>query len=285
MAEKKEYWDSLSVYRKEIDKIPTLTKEEEVELGKIIKEGTKTEAKEARDKLLNANLKFAYSIAREHANEKNEPLKDTIQNGNMGLLMASNHYDYSLGFRFSTYAKRWIEQQIMRANDNTSRTVRLPVSLRTKHKKIKKAQELLSINNQREPTINEISDFTGFSVKDIRKIELYFLGITSLETPISEDEEISLGDTISDKSYKGYADYITEKVINDELINDIDKILNERESEVIKRHLGLLYGDCETLEEISKSLEVSTERVRQIEKKALEKIKEYIISNQDYNNS
>lgn len=280
---KTEYLDSTSAYLKEIGKIPLLTPKEELKLAKTIKEGTIKEAKEARKKFLNSNLKLVVPIARFYAMLYNEPLLDIIQNGNLGLMRALEHYDYTLGFKFSTYATRWIKQAITRSHAENSRTIRLPVGLQLKYLEIKKAKAMFIAKNQREPTDKEVSELTGFSVKDIKKIQLHFLDIASLETPISEDEEIVLGDTIPDRSVKGSADYILEEIIDDAVIDALDEILNERECEVIKRRLGLIYGDSETLEEVSISLGVTKERIRQIEKKALKKIREYI--NADFDDS
>ena len=288
MAEKKEYAnnklknktdvksecvDNTTIYLKEIGKIPVLSQEEELKLAKTIKEGTEKEAKEARKKLLNA---------KPYARKYNEPLLEVIQNGNLGLLRAVETFDYTLGFKFSTYAVNWIRQSICRGHADNYRTIRLPICLQEKYYMLKKAKSKFINTNQREPTEEELANLTGLSIIEIKNLELYFLDTISLETPISEDEESVLGDMLPDKSLDGRADRITNEINKKEMENIFFQILSDREIAVVRRRFGFEDGKPETLEEIAKSVGVTRERIRQIEAKALRKLKKYLSTHHKY---
>ncbi|MFB6212219.1 MAG: sigma-70 family RNA polymerase sigma factor [Candidatus Magasanikbacteria bacterium] len=264
--------DVVQMYLQEIGRTPLLTREEEKELAKRIEEGDE----EARKKLMRANLRLVVSIAKRYANRSHHlGILDLIQEGNMGLARAVEKFDYRKGFKFSTYATWWIRQKITRALDDYSRTIRIPVHMVetiTKHSRVKKQlmQEL-----GREPLPEEIAEEMDVSVEKVRYIQKISRKVLSLEKPIGDDEEDStLGDLIEDEQTTSPDEEASKGLIKDK-IREILEDLTEREQKILKMRFGLDDNVTHTLEEVGKVFGVTRERIRQIEAKALEKIREH----------
>lgn len=261
--------DSVKLYLKEIGRVKLLTSEEEVELAKRILEGDQ----KAKEQLINANLRLVVSIAR-HYLGRGMPLLDLIEEGNMGLMKAVDKFDYTKGFKFSTYATWWIRQAITRAIADQARTIRIPVHLVETMNKINKYQRQLTQELGREPTAEEISEKMNgeLSPERIREILRISLEPVSLESPIGEEDDSHLGDFVEDKESISPTDY-TSKAMIKEALYDVMSNLTEREERVLKLRYGLDDNKPRTLEEVGKEFGVTRERIRQIEAKAIKKLK------------
>ena len=261
--------DSVKIYLKEIGKVRLLTAQEEVEIAQRIANGDE----DAKQELINANLRLVISIAKRYAG-RGMPFLDLIQEGNMGLIKAVEKFDYTKGFKFSTYATWWIRQAITRAIADQARTIRIPVHMVETINKITRAQRQLVQELGREPTAEEISERLegALSPDRIREIQCINQEPVSLETPIGEEDDSHLGDFIEDKEVVSPSEYTTKSLLKDELY-DVLQELTDREARVLELRYGLLDNHPRTLEEVGKEFGVTRERIRQIEAKAIKKLR------------
>ncbi len=263
--------DAVQVYLREIGKTPLLVKEEERELAKRIIKGEE----EARQKLMKANLRLVVSIAKRYANRSpNLSLLDLIQEGNIGLSRAVEKFDYRKGFKFSTYATWWIRQAITRALADQSRTIRIPVHMVETISKYAQVRRQLIQELGRDPLAEEIAAEMGLEVDKVRQIQKISQEVLSIEQPVGDEEDSTLSDFIPDEKNITPAQQAAQALIRD-LIKEIIVDLSEREREILKMRFGLEDGVTHTLEEVGKVFGVTRERIRQIEAKALEKIREH----------
>jgi RNA polymerase primary sigma factor len=259
--------DSVKMYLREIGTIDLLNQEQEIELAKRVVEGDDT----AKQELINANLRLVVSIAKKYTGQGLLFL-DLIQEGNTGLIRAAEKFDYTKGFKFSTYATWWIKQGITRAIADQSRTIRVPVHMVETIYKVKKATRMLMQELGRKPSEEEISDRTDIPLENIIAIKKYSQIPLSLEMPIGDEESSQLGDFIEDKNLDS-PDNITERnILREELLQAMD-ILTEREQMILKLRFGFDDGRPRTLEEVGRVYNVTRERIRQIEEKALRKLR------------
>lgn len=259
--------DPVKIHLREIGRIPLLSAEEEVELAKKISEGNQS----ARDRLIVANMRLVVSIAKHYVG-RGMPLLDLIQEGYSGLIKAVEKFDHTKGYKFSTYATWWIRQAITRAIADQARTIRIPVHMVETISKVKKAQNLLLHKNGHEPTVDEISRELNMSPDRVREIIRIAQDPVSLEAPVGEEEDSYLGDFIPDEDAPAPIDTAMKSVFKDEL-NKALNTLPEREREVLKFRYGVGYDRSHTLEEVGKQFKVTRERIRQIEAKALRKLR------------
>ncbi|RJP44337.1 RNA polymerase sigma factor RpoD [Candidatus Parcubacteria bacterium] len=263
--------DAVQMYLKEIGKTPLLTKDEERELAKRAEKGEE----EARQKLMKANLRLVVSIAKRYINRTPHlSILDLIQEGNIGLSRAVEKFDYRKGFKFSTYATWWIRQAITRALADQSRTVRIPVHMVETISKYTQARRQLIQELGRDPLAEEISAEMGIDVEKVRHIQKISQEVLSIETPIGDEEDSTLSDFIPDEKNSTPAQLAARALLRD-LIKDILVDLSDREQRILKMRFGLEDGVTHTLEEVGKAFGVTRERIRQIEAKALEKIREH----------
>ena len=262
--------DPVKQYLREIGRYPVLkSKEEEVELAKRILEGDEY----AKEQLTNCNLKLVISIAKHYINRGMQFL-DLIQEGNIGLIKAVEKFDYTKGYKFSTYATWWIRQAITRALADQARTIRIPVHLVETINKITRAQRRLTQKLNRDPTPEEISNELDniLSADRIREIQLIAMDPLSLEKPVGEEEDSHVGDFIEDKDNESPLKYANTSLLKDKL-NEVLGELTDREEKVIRLRYGIDDGRNHTLEEVGKEFNVTRERIRQIEAKALKKLR------------
>jgi RNA polymerase primary sigma factor len=259
--------DPVRMYLKDIGKIPLLTPEREMYLAEQIAVGNKA----AKDELIEANLRLVVSIAKRHVG-KGMYFLDLIQEGNLGLIKAVEKFDYSKGYKFSTYATWWIRQAITRAIADQARTIRIPVHMvETIHKVSRTARQLLQ-EFGREPTTDEIAEHLGITAEKVREIMKIAQDPVSLETPIGEEEDSHLGDFVEDMDSPAPSDSASYSLLREQLCN-ILHTLTPREEQVIKLRFGLEDGRPRTLEEVGKQFQITRERIRQIEAKALRKLR------------
>jgi RNA polymerase sigma factor, sigma-70 family len=259
--------DPVKAYLRDIGKIKLLTNEEERELAVKIMAGDK----EAKKRLSEANLRLVVSIAKKYMNRGLQFL-DLIQEGNLGLIKAVEKFDPSKGFKFSTYATWWIRQAITRAIADQARTIRIPVHMVETINKVKRAKAQLTAENEKEPRPEDIAKLLDMDVEKVREIIRVSQEPVSLETPIGEEEDSHLGDFIKDEDQAAPEDAVGNMILHD-LISEVLDTLTEREAEVIRLRYGLEDGRCHTLEEVGKQFDVTRERIRQIEVKAIRKLK------------
>lgn len=260
--------DPVKMYLKEIGTVDLLTQEEEVELARKIQEGDE----DAKKKLAAANLRLVVSIAKRYVG-RGMLFLDLIQEGNMGLIKAVEKFDYTKGFKFSTYATWWIRQAITRAIADQARTIRIPVHMVETINKLTRVQRQLIQELGREPTAEEIADkMEGMTPEKVRDIQKISLEPVSLETPIGEEDDSHLGDFLEDEGAMSPDDYASNELLKDEL-NEVLLELTDREEKVLRLRFGLDDGRTRTLEEVGKEFNVTRERIRQIEAKALRKLK------------
>lgn len=263
--------DPVRLYLKEIGKYPLLTTEEEIALAKQIAEGTPEEQAAAKKKLSEANLRLVVSIAKRYVGRGMQFL-DLIQEGNLGLIKAAEKFDYTKGYKFSTYATWWVRQAITRAIADQARTIRIPVHM------VETVNKLIRVNRQlaqelgRDPTPAEIAKEMGISESKVREIIKIAQEPVSLETPIGEEEDSHLGDFIEDENAPAPAEVASNAMMREQL-QEVLHTLTPREEKVIRLRFGLEDGQAHTLEEVGKEFNVTRERIRQIEAKALRKIR------------
>ena len=262
--------DPVRMYLKEIGKVPLLSAEEEVELARRMEAGG-SDGELAKQKLCEANLRLVVSIAKKYVG-RGMHLLDLIQEGNLGLIKAVDKFDYTKGYKFSTYATWWIRQAITRSIADQARTIRIPVHMvETINKLIRVSRQLLQ-ENGREPSPEEIADEMGITVDKVREILKIAQEPVSLETPIGEEEDSHLGDFIPDDEAPAPADAAAFSMLKEQLV-DVLGTLTEIEQKVLKLRFGLEDGRARTLEEVGKTFDVTRERIRQIEAKALRKLR------------
>lgn len=260
--------DPVKMYLKEIGRVDLLTHEQEIELAKRILEGDE----QAKKELAAANLRLVVSIAKRYVG-RGMLFLDLIQEGNMGLIKAVEKFDYTKGFKFSTYATWWIRQAITRAIADQARTIRIPVHMVETINKLTRIQRQLIQELGREPTAEEIAEkMDGMTPAKVREIQKISLEPVSLETPIGEEDDSHLGDFIEDEGAMSPDDYASNELLKDEL-NEVLLELTDREEKVLRLRFGLDDGRTRTLEEVGKEFNVTRERIRQIEAKALRKLK------------
>ena len=259
--------DPVRMYLKEIGNVPLLSTEEEVALAQRVEAGDES----AKKQLIEANLRLVVSIAKKYVG-RGMPFLDLIQEGNMGLMKAVDKFDYSKGFKFSTYATWWIRQAITRGIADTGRTIRVPVHMvETINKTLRMTRTLLQ-ELGREPTPEEVADRLGVPVARVREVLKISRDPVSLDTPIGEEDDSHLGDFIEDDSALSPADSAAFSMLREELSTALES-LTDRERQVVQLRFGLIDGRARTLEEVGKEFNVTRERIRQIEAKALRKLR------------
>ena len=259
--------DPVRMYLKEIGNVPLLTSDEEVELAKRVEQGDE----EAKKKLTEANLRLVVSIAKKYVG-RGMPFLDLIQEGNMGLMKAVDKFDYTKGYKFSTYATWWIRQAITRGIADTGRTIRVPVHMvETINKTLRMTRTLLQ-ELGREPTPEEVAERLNVPVSRVREVLKISRDPVSLDTPIGEEDDSHLGDFIEDDTALSPADSAAFSMLREELSTALES-LTERERQVVRLRFGLEDGRARTLEEVGKEFNVTRERIRQIEAKALRKLR------------
>ena len=259
--------DPVRMYLKEIGRISLLSPEEELELSEKVAEGDE----EAKKKLAESNLRLVVSIAKRYVG-RGLLFLDLIQEGNIGLMKAVDKFDSDKGYKFSTYATWWIRQAITRALADQARTIRVPVHMVETINKMSRIQRQLTLELNREPSEEELAKKMGISVEKVREVIKISQEPVSLETPIGEEDDSHLGDFIKDESSMSPEEYATNEILKEE-IKSVLMTLQVREQEVLELRFGLIDGTCHTLEEVGKKFNVTRERIRQIEAKALRKLR------------
>lgn len=259
--------DPVRMYLKEIGKVPLLSADEEIELAKRMELGDE----DAKKRLAEANLRLVVSIAKRYVG-RGMLFLDLIQEGNLGLIKAVEKFDYTKGFKFSTYATWWIRQAITRAIADQARTIRIPVHMVETINKVKKVSSQLLHTNGHEPSADDISAELDMPVDKVREIMRVAQEPVSLETPIGEEEDSHLGDFIQDEDAPAPADAASHTLLKEQLAEVLDT-LTPREEKVLRLRFGLEDGRSRTLEEVGKEFNVTRERIRQIEAKALRKLR------------
>ena len=259
--------DPVRMYLKEIGKVPLLSADEEIEYAKRMEEGDE----EAKKRLAEANLRLVVSIAKRYVGRGMQFL-DLIQEGNLGLIKAVEKYDYRKGFKFSTYATWWIRQAITRAIADQARTIRIPVHMVETINKLVRVQRQLLQELGREPSPEEIAENMDIPVERVREIQKISQEPVSLETPIGEEEDSHLGDFIQDDNVPVPAEAAASTLLKEQLV-EVLGTLTEREQKVLRLRFGMDDGRARTLEEVGKEFNVTRERIRQIEAKALRKLR------------
>ena len=259
--------DPVRMYLKEIGRISLLSPDEEAELSLKVADGDEF----ARNRLAEANLRLVVSIAKRYVG-RGLLFLDLIQEGNIGLMKAVEKFDYEKGFKFSTYATWWIRQAITRALADQARTIRVPVHMVETINKMARIQRQMTLELNREPSDEEIAKKMGISVDRVREVMKISQDPVSLETPIGEEDDSHLGDFIKDESSLSPEEYATNEILKEE-IKSVLSTLQPREQQVLELRFGLIDGTSYTLEEVGKRFNVTRERIRQIEAKALRKLR------------
>ena len=267
-------------YLNDIGSIPLLTQEEELDLAEKIHQGGE-EGKKAKDRMVSSNLRLVVSIVGGYK-DKGLPLQDLIQEGSIGLMRAAEKYDGSMGFRFSTYASWWINQSISRFIAENEKGIRVPAYMNTVINEYKRECALLMQKNGRKPTDEEICSRLGWSEAKLEHVRNAMMNIVSMDSPCGDDEEFKLEDTISDSKEPDIQENICKQIISEDMMETLKKFLSQREQEVIRMRYGFNDGYTLTLEEIGGKLGVTRERVRQIETKALNKLRSHFCKAAQY---
>ncbi len=259
--------DPVRMYLKEIGRISLLSSTEEMEISQRVAAGDE----EAKRILAESNLRLVVSIAKRYVG-RGLLFLDLIQEGNIGLMKAVEKFDYDKGYKFSTYATWWIRQAITRALADQARTIRVPVHMVETINKMSRIQRQLTLELNREPSEEEIAEKMGVGVEKVREVLKISQEPVSLETPIGEEEDSHLGDFLKDESSLSPEEYTENEILKEE-IKEVLMSLQAREQEVLELRFGLIDGTCHTLEEVGKKFNVTRERIRQIEAKALRKLR------------
>ena len=263
--------DPVRMYLKEIGKIPLLTPEEELEVAKDLVSDDEKTRDAARKRMSEANLRLVVSIAKRYVG-RGMQLLDLIQEGNLGLMKAVEKFDYTKGYKFSTYATWWIRQSITRAIADQARTIRIPVHMVETINKVLRTSHSMVQTLGREPTTQEIADELHMDIQKVEEILKIAQEPVSLETPIGEEDDSHLGDFIQDDDASQPAEEASYTLLREQL-EEVLKTLTPREEEVLRMRFGLIDGKPHTLEEVGKKFDVTRERIRQIESKALRKLR------------
>lgn len=259
--------NSIKIYMREMGQFSMLSAEEEIELANRIAEGDQS----AKNELVEANLRLVVSLAR-HYQGCGLSYQDLIQEGNIGLIKAAEKFDVSKGFRFSTYASWWIKQALSRAIADQSRTIRIPVHMTENINKFKKTERELLSKLNREPKIKEIADAMGISEKQAKEIQSYIVEPTSLDIQVGDDDDTTIGSFIEDTHFVNpESAYIKES--NGDVVNAVLDTLSDREANILRLRFGIGGKKAMTLEEVGKEYGLTRERIRQIEAKALRKLR------------
>lgn len=259
--------DSVRMYLKEIGKVPLLNADQEQELAKKMLEGDE----DAKNTLIESNLRLVVSIAKKYMN-RGLSLLDLIQEGNIGLIKAVDKFDYQMGFKFSTYATWWIRQAISRAIADQARTIRIPVHMVETINKLNRVDRQLIQELGREPDTKELAERMGMSEEKIREIQKISQDPVSIDKPVGEEEDSHLVDFIASDETASPDEVVARQLLKEELLETLDT-LSEREAKVLRRRFGLDDGRQRTLEEVGKEFGVTRERIRQIEAKAIRKLR------------
>ncbi len=259
--------DPVRMYLKEIGRISLLSSTEEMEISQRVAAGDE----EAKRILAESNLRLVVSIAKRYVG-RGLLFLDLIQEGNIGLMKAVEKFDYDKGYKFSTYATWWIRQAITRALADQARTIRVPVHMVETINKMSRVQRQLTLELNREPSEEEIAKKMGVGIEKVREVLKISQEPVSLETPIGEEEDSHLGDFLKDESSLSPEEYTENEILKEE-IKEVLMSLQAREQEVLELRFGLIDGTCHTLEEVGKKFNVTRERIRQIEAKALRKLR------------
>ena len=259
--------DPVRMYLKEIGRISLLSSEEELDISMRIANGDE----DAKNLLAESNLRLVVSIAKRYVG-RGLLFLDLIQEGNIGLMKAVEKFDYGKGYKFSTYATWWIRQAITRALADQARTIRVPVHMVETINKMARIQRQLTLELNREPSEEELAEKMGVTVEKVREVMKISQEPVSLETPIGEEDDSHLGDFLKDETSMSPEEYTTNEILKEE-IKSVLMTLQEREQEVLELRFGLIDGTCHTLEEVGKRFNVTRERIRQIEAKALRKLR------------
>ena len=260
-------------YMRQLADIPLLSAEEEQELGKRIKAGDRV----AKEKLVESNLKLVVSVAKKYLSRTKMSFLDLVQEGNVGLISAVDKWDYTLGYKFSTYAHWWIRQSISKAVAEQSRTIRVPMHIIDGLSKLNTASRVLFQQFNREPTAQELAREMGVDVKKVKELQSIIKEPTSLDATFSDDDETTVGDLVADEG-----EDVMQNLYQEELVKSIDKVLSTldaKESEVIRLRFGMNGEKPKTLSEIGVIFDLSKERIRQIEEKALKKLRNPVRAN------
>ena len=267
--------EATRAYILQIGKIPLLTFEEEQELGKKMAQGDEL----ARNKLIESNLRLVVSIAKKYMTRTRIPLLDLIQEGNIGLVSAVEKFDYSKGYKFSTYATYWIKSAISKAVAEQSRTIRVPMHIIEALSKMNMITRELTQNLHREPTAEEVAEKMGITAAKVKELRAIVKEPVSMETTLSDDDDTSVGDLIADEEDESPL----EKLWREDVVKKVREVLNsldDREAEIIAMRYGIGFPQARTLEEIGTHFNLTKERIRQIETKALRKLRNPIRSAQ-----
>ena len=267
IAENMDVDEPIKMYLREIGQIPLLTHEDEIELAQKVLEGDTI----AKQKLIESNLRLVVSIAKKHTN-RGLKLLDLIQEGNMGLMKAVEKFEYEKGFKFSTYATWWIRQAITRAIADQGRTIRIPVHMIETINKIKKESRIILQETGKEPTPEDLALKLELPVDKVKSILEMNQDPISLETPVGSEDDSELGDFVEDDKFLNPYDATTRVLLREKLEDILKDTLNEREEQVLRHRFGLDDGSPKTLEEVGKIFDVTRERIRQIEVKAIKKL-------------
>ena len=260
-------------YMHQLANIPLLTQEEEQALGQRIKAGDRR----AKDLLIESNLKLVVSIAKKYLSRTKMTFLDLVQEGNLGLIAAVDKWDYSLGYKFSTYAHWWIRQSISKAVAEQSRTIRVPMHIIDGLSKLNSATRQLYQTLNREPSPHEIAKAMGVEVKKVKELQSIIKEPSSLDATFSDDDETTVGDLVADESIDVMHDIYQEELTKS--INKVLSTLDDKEREVIRLRFGMDTGKPKTLNEIGEIFDLSKERIRQIEEKALKKLRNPVRAN------